>query len=223
MQICAKKEKTEKMSKKFLFSVVIPVYNVEKYLEEAILSIVNQTIGFEKNIQLILINDGSPDNSGEICKKYKTLYPENIVYVEKENGGVSAARNEAFQYVDAKYVTFLDSDDKWELSSFENAYNFFEEHYDEIDVLEARIQFFEAKDDYHSLDYKFKNGTRIADLEDKEEWFSVQSTAATTIIKSDALGDIRFDGKLKFGEDSTFINKIILKKKNPRNHLFPGK
>ena len=72
MQICAKKEKTEKMSKKFLFSVVIPVYNVEKYLEEAILSIVNQTIGFEKNIQLILINDGSPDNSGDICKKYKT-------------------------------------------------------------------------------------------------------------------------------------------------------
>ena len=54
----------------------------------------------------------------------------------------------------------------------------------EIDVLEARIQFFEAKDDYHSLDYKFKNGTRIADLEDKEEWFSVQSTAATTIIIS---------------------------------------
>ena len=88
MQIYAKKEKTEKMSKKFLFSVVIPVYNVEKYLEEAILSIVNQTIGFKKNIQLILINDGSPDNSGEICKKYKTLYPENIVYVEKENGGV---------------------------------------------------------------------------------------------------------------------------------------
>lgn len=121
MQIYAKKEKTEKMSKKFLFSVVIPVYNVEKYLEEAILSIVNQTIGFKKNIQLILINDGSPDNSGDICKKYKTLYPENIVYVEKENGGVSAARNEAFQYVDAKYVTFLDSDDKWELSSFENA------------------------------------------------------------------------------------------------------
>ena len=53
MQIYAKKEKTEKMSKKFLFSVVIPVYNVEKYLEEAILSIVNQTIGFKKNIQLI--------------------------------------------------------------------------------------------------------------------------------------------------------------------------
>lgn len=213
MQIYAKKEKTEKMSKKFLFSVVIPVYNVEKYLDEAIMSIVNQTIGFEKNIQLILVNDGSPDNSGDICKKYKTLYPENIVYVEKENGGVSAARNEAFQYVDAKYVTFLDSDDKWELSSFENAYNFFEEHYDEIDVLEARIQFFEANDNYHSLDYKFKNGTRIADLEDKEEWFSVQSTAATTIIKSDALGDIRFDSRLKFGEDSTFINKIILKKK----------
>lgn len=197
---------------KFLFSVIMPIYNVEDYIEEAILSLVNQTIGFDK-IQLIMINDGSPDNSEAICLKYKEMYPDNIVYQKIPNGGVSNARNTAFQYVDAKYITFLDPDDKWELSSFENAYKFFEEHYDEIDVLAARIQFFEENDDFHSLDYKFKNGTRVADLENKEEWFSVQSTAATTFIRSDALGDVRFDSRLKFGEDSTFINKIMLKKK----------
>lgn len=197
---------------KFLFSVIMPIYNVEDYIEEAILSLVNQTIGFDK-IQLIMINDGSPDNSEAICLKYKEMYPDNIVYQKIPNGGVSNARNTAFQYVDAKYITFLDPDDKWELSSFENAYKFFEEHYDEIDVLAARIQFFEENEDFHSLDYKFKNGTRVADLENKEEWFSVQSTAATTFIRSDALGDVRFDSRLKFGEDSTFINKIMLKKK----------
>ena len=197
---------------KYLFSVIMPIYNVEDYVEEAILSLVNQTIGFDK-IQLIMINDGSPDNSEAICLKYKEMYPDNIVYQKIPNGGVSNARNTAFQYVDAKYLTFLDPDDKWEESSFENAYRFFEEHYDEIDVLAARIQFFEENEDFHSLDYKFKNGTRVANLDDKEEWFSVQSTAATTFIRSDAVGDIRFDSRLKFGEDSTFINKIMLKKR----------
>ena len=197
---------------KYLFSVIMPIYNVEDYVEEAILSLVNQTIGFDK-IQLIMINDGSPDNSEAICLKYKEMYPDNIVYQKIPNGGVSNARNTAFQYVDAKYLTFLDPDDKWEESSFENAYRFFEEHYDEIDVLAARIQFFEANEDFHALDYKFKNGTRVANLDDKEEWFSVQSTAATTFIRSDAVGDIRFDSRLKFGEDSTFINKIMIKKR----------
>ena len=197
---------------KYLFSVIMPIYNVEDYVEEAILSLVNQTIGFDK-IQLIMINDGSPDNSEAICLKYKEMYPDNIVYQKIPNGGVSNARNTAFQYVDAKYLTFLDPDDKWEESSFENAYRFFEEHYDEIDVLAARIQFFEANENFHSLDYKFEKGTRVANLDDKEEWYSVQSTAATTFIRSDAVGDIRFDSRLKFGEDSTFINKIMLKKR----------
>ena len=91
---------------KYLFSVIMPIYNVEDYVEEAILSLVNQTIGFDK-IQLIMINDGSPDNSEAICLKYKEMYPDNIVYQKIPNGGVSNARNTAFQYVDAKYLTFL--------------------------------------------------------------------------------------------------------------------
>ena len=197
---------------KFLFSVIMPIYNVEDYIEEAISSLVNQTIGFDK-IQLIMINDGSPDNSEAVCLKYKEQYPDNIVYKKIPNGGVSNARNTAFQYVDAKYITFLDPDDKWELSSFENAYKFFEEHYDEIDVLASRIKFFEGCNYFHSLDYKFQNGTRIFDLENKEELFSIQPTAKTTFIKSDALGDIRFDSRLKIGEEFVFINKIMLKKK----------
>ena len=94
-------------------SVIIPVYNVEQYLEETILSVVNQTIGFE-NIQMILVNDGSPDNSEEICLKYRDKYPDNILYIKKENGGVSSARNLGMEYIQGKYVNFLDSDDKWE-------------------------------------------------------------------------------------------------------------
>ena len=61
------------MKNDFLFSVIMPVYNTEEYLEEAIQSVIEQTIGFEENIQLILINDGSTDNSESICKKYRTF------------------------------------------------------------------------------------------------------------------------------------------------------
>ena len=193
------------MSKKFLFSVVIPVYNVEKYLEEAILSIVNQTIGFKKNIQLILINDGSPDNSGDICKKYKTLYPENIVYVEKENGGVSAARNEAFQYIDAEYTTFLDADDKYDEKCFKYVLDFYKNH--DIETVGARTAFFEASTGYHPLDYKFKKGTRIIDICDPAERDSFYNRCASAFIKTDCIGDVRFDTGLKFGEDGVFFNK----------------
>ena len=60
---------------RFKFSVIIPVYNVENYLEETIQSVIHQTIGFKKNIQIILVNDGSPDDSGKICEKYQREYP----------------------------------------------------------------------------------------------------------------------------------------------------
>lgn len=200
------------MAEKFTFSVIIPIYNVEDYLAEALDSVINQTLDFKSNTHIILINDGSTDGSEKICLEYKEQYPDNITYIYKENGGVSSARNMGFDYIDSKYVTFLDPDDKWEETSFENAYKFFEKHYDEIDVISARIQFFEAKNNFHSLDYKFNNGTRVADLTTKEELYSVESTAATTFIKASALGDIRFDSKLKYGEDSVFINKIMLKK-----------
>ena len=70
---------------KYKFSVVMPVYNVEQYLEEAIESVINQTIGFKENIQLILVNDGSPDNSEAICLKYEKQFPDNIIYIKQKN------------------------------------------------------------------------------------------------------------------------------------------
>ena len=96
------------MLNQFLISVVIPVYNTEKYLEETILCVINQTINFEKNIQIILVNDGSEDGSEEICKKYSLLYDKNIKYILLEcNCGVSAARNIGKNMADGKYITFL--------------------------------------------------------------------------------------------------------------------
>lgn len=195
------------MKEKYKFSVIIPIYNVEKYLEEAILSVVNQTIGFKENIQMILINDGSPDNSEEICLKYKVMYPENIIYVHQENQGVSTARNAGIKYVEGKYTNFLDSDDKWELDVFEKVYDFFEKNEDEISLVACRIKNFEARDDFHPLDYKF-DSNKIVDID--KDINAVQLSMATTFVKSDVIKDKKFDKNLKYGEDIKFVNEIIL-------------
>lgn len=90
-----------------LISVIIPVYNVEKYIEKCVTSIINQTYS---NIEIILIDDGSKDSSGKICDSLSDRDPR-IRCIHKENGGLSDARNVGLKHVDGKYVTFIDSDD----------------------------------------------------------------------------------------------------------------
>ena len=90
-----------------LISIIVPVYNVEQYLEECIVSLVNQTY---KNIEIIIINDGSTDLSGELCEKF-AKYDERIKVIHKKNAGLGLARNTGLEYVNGKYVTFMDSDD----------------------------------------------------------------------------------------------------------------
>ena len=197
---------------KYKFSVIIPIYNVEKFLHETVDSVIAQTIGFKKNIQIILVNDGSPDNSEEICQRYVKEYPDNIIYIKQKNAGVSAARNAGIPYAEGKYINFLDSDDKWASTAYEKIYKFFEEHYDEVDVVSSRMKFFEATGAFHAVDYKYKPGTRVADLSLEEEHNSIQLHVTSSVIKAEAIGDTRFAQGIKFGEDSLFINEIILKK-----------
>ena len=88
-------------------SVIVPIYNVEKYLKKCLDSLESQTL---KDIEIILVNDGSKDESGNIAKEWSEG-KENIKYVEKENGGLSDARNFGLKYATGEYVAFLDSDD----------------------------------------------------------------------------------------------------------------
>ena len=124
-------------------SVIMPVYNLEEYLKEAVDSVIYQTIGFEENIEIIFVNDGSTDSSESICKEYEAAYPDNIYYIKQSNKGVSAARNRGLLEARGKYVNFFDGDDKWESRAFEVAVSFFETNYDEIDVVSCRQRFFE--------------------------------------------------------------------------------
>lgn len=101
-------------------SVIVPFYNVEGYIEKCLETLVNQTL---QDIEIILVNDGSKDRSVNIVKKFQRSYPEKIVYLEKENGGLSDARNYAIPYAKGEYIAFLDSDDYVEKDMYQKMYN----------------------------------------------------------------------------------------------------
>ena len=98
-------------------SVIVPVYNAEKYLRQCIDSIVNQTL---KDIEIILVNDGSTDGSAAICRAY--LSDERVIYIEKENGGAAAARQDGIDRASGEYLGFVDADDWLEADMYEKMY-----------------------------------------------------------------------------------------------------
>lgn len=105
-------------------SVIVPVYNVEKYIRECIQSILNQTM---KNIEIIIVNDGSRDNSIEEIIDLVNLN-KNIILINKKNGGLSSARNEGLKYATGKYISFVDSDDYIDKNFLKTLYLEAEEH-----------------------------------------------------------------------------------------------
>lgn len=91
-------------------SVIVPIYNVEKFLPECIESAVNQPFESENDFEVILVNDGSPDNCLSICREYEKKHG-NVRVVNQANAGVSAARNAGLDLATGEYVCFLDGDD----------------------------------------------------------------------------------------------------------------
>ena len=106
------------MKNEELISIIIPIYNVEKYLEECIESVINQTY---KNLEIILVDDGSTDRCLEICKKYEKQ-DNRIKVIHQENAGVSVARNVGIDFSTGQYIGFLDSDDFIEKDMYEQLY-----------------------------------------------------------------------------------------------------
>ncbi len=101
--------------KKPLLSVIVPVYNAEKYLRRCIESILNQTLS---DLELILVDDGSPDNSGSICDEYAKK-DDRVKVIHKENGGAASARNAGLDLAEGKYIGFCDSDDYVDCDMYE--------------------------------------------------------------------------------------------------------
>lgn len=178
-------------------SVIVPIYNVEKYLEKCINSLLSQTL---EDIQIILVNDGSKDNSGNIAKEYEKNNKNRIIYVEKENGGLSDARNHGLKYATGDFIAFLDSDDYIEKNAYEEMYN----------------KAIEENADYVECDFiwEFPNKIRVDKqhpYKNKKEMLSfVRVVAWNKLIKRQLITDnnLEFPKGLRY-EDVEFTYKLI--------------
>lgn len=119
---------------KDLITIVVPIYKVEKYLEKCINSILEQTY---KNIEIIFVDDGSPDNCGKICDEYAKK-DSRIKVIHKENGGLSDARNAGIEIATGKYITFVDSDDYITNDYIEYLYNLIKKYNVKLSICEVK-------------------------------------------------------------------------------------
>lgn len=190
----------------FKFSIITAFYNTGEYLKDSIESVINQDIGFKDNVQLILIDDGSTDNSKEIALSYQKSYPNNIIVVSKENGGVASARNLGLNYVKGEFVNFLDSDDKFSKNSLRVINNFYNKHPD-VSLVCMPIKYFDKKEGEHHLNYKF-DSERVIDL--NYEYYSTLFHVSSSFIKHDIIDNYKFNTKVVNGSDGLFINEILI-------------
>jgi len=193
------------------FSVIIPVFNTEKYIAETLESIIRQSIGFKKNVEIILVDDGSSDSSPEICKKYQNKYPHNIKYIRQKNKGPAVARDVGASNATGKYLSFPDSDDKLSRNAFKKVYSFFEKHYDEIDIVTIPWEYFEARiGGDHPLNDKFYRD-RIVDL--TKNYTEIVGSVAPSFFKKEVFEKHKSSPKVgKYSEDLRFMGQALLDK-----------
>lgn len=196
------------MTKNKIFSVVIACYNCEDYLDETINSLINQTLSFKDNIEVILVNDGSSDNTEEICRKYLNQYPDNIKYIYQENQGQGIARNNGIMHTAGSYINFLDSDDKFSKNTFKDVYNFIKKH-PEVDFVSIPMFFFDGEEGEHPLNYKF-NENKVIDL--NKDWDCPQLHANASFFKARLFPQYQFATNIVSSEDALMINKMLIDK-----------
>lgn len=198
------------MNKKYDYdvTVVVPVYNASEYLRDCVDSLINQTHEFSK-IEVILINDGSSDNSIEICREYENKY-NNIIVFDNENHGVSYSRNQGIKKAQGKYIALLDSDDFLSKTAIHNLYNFFENHYEEVDLITYNLVYFTNNEKYNlSKKYeKYDKGTGVYDL---DEYPYLDQCTVNIIFKKE--NNIYFDETMFSCEDQKFDTVTIMKKR----------
>ena len=197
------------MGRDFVFTVEMAVYQVKDYIDEAVKSIMDQTIGFD-HIHIIFVDDGSTDGSSEICDRYKERYPDQIDVIHKENGGISSARNAGLKYIRGKYVSFLDPDDWIDPDAFQKVADFMDYH-PETDVCCIPYFMFGDKQGPHPLNYKFDKGSRVIDLMKDEDANSILLSAATAFYRAEVIREAVFDTDLVTAEDAKVNAGILLK------------
>ncbi len=189
-----------------LISIVVPVYNVADYLEKCLKSLLNQTY---KNIQIILIDDGSTDDSGKICDQFRKKDGRIEVY-HISNNGVSNARNYGLNHTHGKYIYFVDPDDYLEKEALEIMWNCIKK--DSVDLVEC--SYFKNNWDGKRQEIIHLN-SEIASQKGIESllmWNGyVTSFCWDKLYIKEKIGDIRFNTSLKVGEDDLFVFEYLLR------------
>ena len=207
------------------YVIISPLYNCAKYLDDFLLSIINQRLDFKRNITLILVDDGSYDESFSIIKKYLKKFPKNIHYIYKQNEGVSSARNLGLFYlkksdIKATFINFADSDDILDRNFFYEMDKFLGKEKDEnLAMLCANFIFYREKrivryKDSHSLNFKFKK-TCVKDIKNLDNFIQINTNSV--LFKKEFLDDnLHFEKDLSYGEDVIFILNFFLKNYNKK-------
>ncbi|PLR75937.1 beta-1,3-N-acetylglucosaminyltransferase [Bacillus sp. V3-13] len=191
------------MNENHLVSVVIPLYNAEKYIGVTLESVVNQTY---KNIEIVVVDDGSKDRSSTIVLEFQEKYPEMIKYVYQQNQGVSVARNTGIYQAKGTYIAFLDSDDYWDQTKVEKQMKSISEN--KMDACYCGyINFMDETAEETKQEVKFIKG----DLTKAFLTHQVLAQTSTWIIKKNILvrNNITFTPGVNWGEDLEFFFKVM--------------
>ena len=190
-------------------SIIIPVYNVYKYLENCLSSVFHQDIPLD-SYEVIIVNDGSTDASEEIILRYKNLF-SNLIYIKQENQGVSVARNKALAIAKGNYITFVDSDDSIYENTFSTIINRLETL--NLDILYLSIEEYTEDDVYIRTLPKTGDDTIISDGFTHE-----RRTFPPTFYKRNILENHFFTPNIIIGEDTVF--NVIAQSKAERCSYF---
>lgn len=199
----------------FLISIVIPIYNAEKYLEQCLNSIKNQTY---KNFEVILVNDGSIDNSESICKAFVES-DTRFRYFTKSNGGVSSARNLGLDNVKGDFITFIDSDDWIAEKHLELLINSIKKTnsdivvscYKEFDNIDTYYTIVYTKQEKNLLNFEKMNRDDFLTIFPKLMSINVCfNNAVAKLFRKELVNNLRFDTSIKYGEDLDFYFSLYL-------------
>jgi len=193
---------------KELISIIIPAYNVEAYIEKCLNSIFSQT---HENLEIIVINDGSTDNTAKIITRYAS--DSRLKYIEQKNAGVSAARNAGIEAASGGYLTFVDSDDYLETDMYEKLYAAFKENNADMAVCNYNVIY-----EDHSVAKYSKMRNETANIRDDVYGYFCKYCACskpnnyiwTKLYKTDIVkkSGVRFEN-YKLGDDTLFNFKLL--------------
>ena len=199
------------MSKqKPLISIIIPIFNVEDKLNKCIQSVINQTYS---NLEIILVNDGSTDNSFKICKEFENS-DNRIKLISIENNGVSNARNIGIKNAKGKYIGFVDSDDYIDNDMFEILYSNIEDNDADLSIIGYQIETINKKIIKNTNLNQYKKIEIMTQSQAYEKILdknSFQGYCWNKLFKSELLKDILFDVNIYICEDLLFVCEYLKK------------